>query len=308
MTDIDYSIRNYRSTDLKGCSDLWLLEGRDQTGHYISPQIVKAQLEKPGFSSEATVLVAEKDGDIIGCLNITPELGIKHTKIHCIVHPEYRRQGVATALFNKAAKQIVDMGANVASTDILENNSAAKTLLHKLGFKPVRQFLEMQLTLDTKPAGIADAEIVIRHLAQNEEATLTDLQNRAFAEHWGYNPNTVEEITYRLKQVDCSHRHVVFACTGDKPVGYCWTTTIPEPNPATGKKHGRIHMLGVDPEYRGKNIGKAILVAGLIFLFDSGIAIVEITADSENKKARSLYKEIGFKEQSISECYEKLLG
>jgi len=255
MCNSDYTIRNYRSSDLEGCAHLWKLEGQDQTGHYISTQIVKAQFEKHSFSAEETVLVAEKGKNIIGCLNITPELGSKHAVIHCIVHPQQRRQNLATNLFNEAVKRIADIGATDVSTDVIESDTAAKSLLLKLGFKPVRNFVEMQQTLDTKPFEIVNTGFTIRHLAQNEEATLTNLQNRAFADHWGYNPNTVEETVYRLNQADCTPEHVLLACDGDKPVGYCWTTTIPETNLATGNKHGRIHMLGVDPDYRSKNEG-----------------------------------------------------
>ena len=308
MTDSNYIIRNYRSGDLDGCIDLWLLEGHDQTGHYISPQIVKTQLEKPGFSTEETVLVAEKDSAVIGCLNITPELGIKHANIHCIVHPEHRRKRIATSLFSQASEWIENAGAKAAHVDILQKNTIAKSLLLKLGFKPVHQFIEMQLTLDVKPAKIFSTSVVIRHLAQNEEAALADLQNRAFAQHWGYSPNTVEEITHRLNQRNTSHQHVTLAFVGDVPVGYCWTTTIPEPNPQTGKKHGCVLMLGVDPGYRNRGIGRTVLVSGLSSLYQQGIELVEITADSVNEKALSLYKSVGFKQQAAGQIYEKVLA
>ena len=308
MTDSNYIIRNYRSGDLDGCIDLWLLEGHDQTGHYISPQIVKTQLEKPGFSTEETVLVTEKDGNIIGCLNMIPELGIKHAFIHCVVHPQYRRQGIARLLLEKAAKQLIDMGVALAHVDILESNTAANSLLLKLGFKSVHKSIHMQQTLDTKPTTTVEFELHIRHLAQNEEAALADLQNRAFAQHWGYSPNTVEEITHRLNQRNTSHQHVTLAFVGDVPVGYCWTTTIPEPNPQTGKKHGCVLMLGVDPGYRNRGIGRTVLVSGLSSLYQQGIELVEITADSVNEKALSLYKSVGFKQQAAGQIYEKVLA
>ncbi len=307
MTDSGYTLRNYRSSDLEGCARLWQLEGQDQTGHYISPQIVKMLFEKPNFSAEETVLVAEKNGNIIACLNITPELGIKHANIHCIVHPKHRRKGIATSLFNQASEWIENAGAKAAHAGILQKNAVAKKLMHKLGFKPVHQFIEMHLTLDVKPAKILSTSVMIRHLKRGEEDRLADLQNRAFADHWGYNPNTVEEITSRLNRFHGSHQHVILACDGDKPIAYCWTTTILQTNPVTGKRHGRILMLGVDPDYQSKSIGKAVLVAGLSSLFDRGVDVVEITADSENKKARSLYKAAGFKGKATSQCYEKVL-
>jgi mycothiol synthase len=307
MTDSDYIIRNYCSHDLEGCVRLWLLEGRDQTGHYISPQMVKAQLEKLGFPAEETVLVTEKDGDIIGCLNITPEPGIKRAFIHCIVHPQYRRHGAATLLLGKATERLINMGVAVAHVDILESNTAASRLLLRAGYIPVRRSVHMQQTLQGEPSTTFDSELHIRYLAQNEEVTLVDLQNRAFAQHWGYTPNTTEDIMRRLNQCDTSHRHVTLAFYGDVPVGYCWTTTIPEPNTQTGKRHGRVDMLGVNPDYRSRGVGKAVLISGLSSLYQQGIEVVEITADSANEKALALYNVVGFKQQAISQIYQKVL-
>jgi mycothiol synthase len=307
MSDSDYTIRNYRSGDLEDCAHLWLLEGQDQTGHYISPQIVKERLKKPGFSTEETVLTAEKDGNIIGCLNMIPELATKRAFIHCIVHPQYRRHGISTTLLEKAAKPLIDMGVALAHVDILESNTAASSLLLKLGFKVVRQSIHMQQTLKAEPFKTVDSHLYIRHLTQNEEAMLSDLQNRTFADHWGYSPNTVEDITFRLNQPNNSYRHVILALYDDKPIGYCWTTTIPEPNPETGKRHGSIYMLGVDSDYRNRGVGRAVLVAGLISLFAKGVEVVEITADSVNEQALALYKSVGFRQQAVSQIYEKVL-
>jgi mycothiol synthase len=305
ISNSNYNIRNYRTDDLQACVQLWLIEGQNQTGGYISPQIAEAQFDKPGFPPEKTVLVAEKGADIIGCLNITPELESKRAVIHCTVHPKHRRHGVATTLFDEAAKRMTDIGARVAATDILTNNTAAKNLLTKLGFKAVRDFVEMQQILDSKPADTIDTGFTIRHLNAGEEDVLTNLQNHAFTQHWGFNPNTIEQITHWLSQNDSSHEHVILACDGNIPIGYCWTTTIPEINSATGKKHGRIHMLGVHADYRGKGIGRAVLLSGMAFLYDKAIEVVEITADSDNKLAIALYESVGFKLRAISQCYEK---
>jgi mycothiol synthase len=254
---------------------------------------------------EETVLVAEKDGDIVGCLNMVPEMGVKRAVIYCVVHQHYRRHGIATLLFDKATRWLIDMGVALAHVEILKSNAVASSLLSKAEFKPVHQHIHMQQIIDVKPTEIVSPDIVIRHLAQNEETVLTDLQNLAFAQHWGYNPNTVGEITYHLKQGNGSYQNVILACIDNKPVGYCWTTPEPRTNLATGKKCGSILMLGVDPDYQNKGIGRAVLIAGMSSLFDRGIEVVEITADSVNEKAISLYKAVGFKQQAVSQCYEK---
>ena len=67
-------------------------------------------------------------------------------------------------------------------------------------------------------------------------------------------------------------------------------------------------MLGLDPDYRGKGIGKKILLAGLAHLKSRSLQVAELTVDSENKAACALYKSIGFKVQTSSFWYEKVIN
>ena len=67
-------------------------------------------------------------------------------------------------------------------------------------------------------------------------------------------------------------------------------------------------MLGVDRDYRGKGTGKKALLAGLARLKSKGLQVAELTVDSENKTACALYKSIGFKVQTSSYWYEKVIS
>ena len=67
-------------------------------------------------------------------------------------------------------------------------------------------------------------------------------------------------------------------------------------------------MLGVDPDYRGKEIGKRVLLAGLARLKSKSLPVAELTVDSENKAACALYKSIGFKVRTSSLWYEKVIN
>jgi mycothiol synthase len=64
-------------------------------------------------------------------------------------------------------------------------------------------------------------------------------------------------------------------------------------------------MLGVDPDYRQQEIGKAILLNGLEDLKRRGVKIVELTVDSENPAACALYESVGFEVYARLEWYEK---
>ena len=67
-------------------------------------------------------------------------------------------------------------------------------------------------------------------------------------------------------------------------------------------------MLGVDPDYRGRGIGRSVLRAGLDYLKSKGRRGVWLTADSENKVAGALYHSLGFEVQSSRLWYEKVFN
>jgi mycothiol synthase len=66
-------------------------------------------------------------------------------------------------------------------------------------------------------------------------------------------------------------------------------------------------MLGVDPDYRNQEIGKAVLLNGLEDLKGKGVDIVELTVDSQNPAACSLYESVGFEIFARTEWYEKVV-
>jgi ribosomal protein S18 acetylase RimI-like enzyme len=137
-----------------------------------------------------------------------------------------------------------------------------------------------------------------RSLKEGEEDTLTRIQNRCFAGTWGYNPNTPETIAYFTRLGGFFPEKVILACEDNNVTGYCWTEII-------SKDEGEIHMLGTDPGFRGREIGRRVLLAGLAYLRSKGVPVARLTVDSENTEAYSLYESVGFELRKVSLWYEK---
>ena len=168
----------------------------------------------------------------------------------------------------------------------------------------MRQYLELRLSLSDLPDSAPNI-YSYRHLQPGEEDKLTRIQNRCFTGTWGYNPNTIEDITYYINLSYHSPEDIILIYEGDKPVGYCWMEINREV--AKGKRKGYIYMLGVDPDYRGRGIGKIALLAGLSYLKNKGIRVAEITVDSKNEVACALYHSVGFKLWTTTLWYEKTI-
>ena len=310
MSSSPYTFRNYRPEDF----DNYVLlrqesEKLKPDGRNLSTQAVTEYLCRPHYSPEYNLFVAETAGNIVGYTDVTAELAIGRVILDCWIHPEHRQKGLAAKLMDYTTRRAQELGVRVIHVNVAEDNTVAKKVLSGLGFECVRQFLELRLDMETlRPQDIDRASRDFRYLRHGEEETLARIQNHAFDGHWGYNPNTVEEIIYHLNSSNCSYEDVVLTTDGEKIIGYCWLDVSDVKEAATGERKGRIFMLAANPDYRSRGAGKRVLLAGLTHLRSKGIRIVELTVDSKNRAARILYHLTGFKTRTSSLWYEKIIN
>lgn len=309
MRDSDYIIRNYRASDFDGFAQLKAEAAKWRPDEdYLSPQAIGESLGRPGYSAEEDLFLVERTGAIVGYIDVAPELAIGRVVLDCFIHLEHRRRGLAARLLSHAGGRAKALGVRAAHVNIAEDNAVAKSVLSKLGFSCVRRFLE--LTLDMADIRWPDTDEVAakcRPLQHGEEDRLTEIQNRSFTGSWGYNPNTLEGVAYWTSVSSFSPEDIILAQDGDIVVGYCVTGTVYGGEGATSEKRGRISMLGVDPDYRGRGVGKVVLLAGLSHLRSKGLQVARLTVDSENRVANALYRSIGFRTCDTALWYERVL-
>ncbi len=303
-------IRNYAPDDFRKYLRLHVeSEQLEPSGRFISAQGLSDHLGRPNFAPQKDLFVTEFNGALVGYIGITLEPGIQRALLEGLVHPQHRRKEIATELISRALQHVSESGIKSAQVSVSETNSAAKGLLDHLGFTFIRYFFKMRLDINSVQLPAADqSPTTSRKLRFGEEELLTQIQNRCFADTWGFNPNTTAEITYRLQMHGRSPEDVILTYMDDTPVGYCWTIINAEENAKREKSKGLIHMLGVDPDYRQQEIGKAILLSGLKDLKARAVDIVDLTVDSENPAACSLYESVGFEVYAKTEWYEKAVA
>ena len=303
MTNVSYTIRNYQPADFNEYVLLYQdAEKLEPAGRLVSPQAIAERLARPNYAPEQDLLVVTRAGSFIGYLDSLPELGIGRVILECWLHPKHRRKGLATRLGAYAMGRARESGAGVVHVNVMEDNAVAKAVLSRLGFKCVRQFLEFKLDINKLDWSEANRALqACRHQRCGEEAGLVQIQNRCFLGTWGYNLNTLETVTYYTHLSNFSPENVVLAYEEDMVIGYCWT----EISCGTDKPEGRICMIGVDPDYRGRGIGRRLLLAGLAHLGNKGVRVARLTVDSENQMACDLYRSVGFEILTSSLWYEK---
>jgi len=308
MSDSFYAIRNYQPADFEQYLQLNIVaEKLEPAGRCASAQTLGKHLGRPNHSPEQDLFLVETAGNLVGYLDMLPELAIGRVILNCWVHPEQRRQGIATKFLDYARQRAKELGAKTIQVEIAQDNNIAAGVLTRLGFSLVRRFLHLKLNMaQVRRQDLTQSTPGCRHLQRGEEDKLTRIQNRSFAGVWGYNPNTVASITYHTSL--SNRQDIVLTCDGDKVTGYCWTEIASSEGTASGENSGRIFMLGVDPDYRGKGVGKRALLAGLAHLKDKGLAFAELTVDSENQVACTLYQSVGFEVRTSSLWYSQTIN
>ena len=302
MRNPTYTIRNYHSKDFERLVQL-VTEVQESGRSYCSISLsdLLESLGKSDPSFKDNLFIAERSGEIAGYAEVKPELNIGRAILTWLVHPRHRRGKLTVGLVDRAVDRTRELGIMTLHANISQDSFTAKRFLTRMGFTFVRRFLELRLDLtEMVLPEISKIASRCRPLQPSEEGRLTQLQNRSFAGTWGFNPNTIEEITYRINLPNSSPDDIFLIFDSDKPVGYCWTRTE-----SWKKTVGRIYMLGVDPDYRGRGLGRQLLLAGLSCLKSKSLRVAVLTVDSENKAARVLYKSVGFELWKSSLWYEK---
>ena len=307
MDHMDTSIRNYRIEDRESLVRFWtdVVKMQETPGPSLIRELID-NLDRPNHFPEKNLFITESMGNITGHIDVFPELEIGRVVVQCIVHPEHRKKGIAEKLVERAMERAVELKAKVAHANISQDDKTGKRLFSKMGFRFVRRYLELRLDLSkVRLSQIKRNDFPCRPMNPGEEEKLTRLQNKSFTDTWGFNPNTKEDIIYRIHLPTASFKDVMLCLDGVEPIGYCWSKIYDEKDKSLDETRGRINMLGVDPDYRGKGLGKKVLLKGLVQLKSRGVRIVVLTVDNENKVARALYQSVGFKVMSSSLWYQK---
>lgn len=305
MSEITWTIRNFRAADFDRYAQLHRQTAElDRSGHSVSRQMLLEAMEHPNFSPESDLFVAENNPNqrLLGYASVFREPMIGRALLDGLVHPLNRRMGIGTGLFKHAVERARFAGLASVQICIPESSRAAQNMLRSQGLKFFRHFRGYRLKLGSiRLPDFKAGKFAFRSLKPEETDDLTAIQNRSFADTWGFNANTSEEISYRINSSSCSPENIIMVYAGARPVAYCWTRIHNR-----GIK-GEIHMLGVDPDYRRQSIGRNVLTAGLSYLKDKGVETVELMADGEMPAALALYESAGFTAYIRTEWYEKKL-
>ena len=331
------AVRNFSWDDLPALVDFVAPARAGGAGHAGSSSATSQELRRrvfqetlaqPGLDLHENCFLFDADGQLQGFCRLGPELAIGRVVLELEVREangDFANQ-VAQQLVRQAVARARHLGARVVHS-CLPKESGRGRLLEEEGFTPSRVYWDMLRKITSPLTGVlaqsaygaapppgtgmsgttgdlADRPVApislpvgyrIRRFQPGDAQALTDAQNTAFGGSWGFCPNTVEQIQHRTSMSNTKHEGILFLCHGEQIAGYCWTCVAP----ANGETNGIICMMGVVPEYRGRNLSQPLLLAGMQYLWSIGVAGVGLQVDRSNTPAIRLYASAGF--QKVAE-------
>jgi mycothiol synthase len=256
--------------------------------------------------------VAEEQGRVVGVMHLCERRGDTFIG-DGYVHPAARGRGIGTTLVRAVERRALERQDEIARGSRaalhlahLVGDAGAPALLAQEGFERVRSFFRMVVDLTAGPVAAPEWPVGIElrplDLARDGRA-LHAADAAAFAGHWGYRSQPYEEWHERLFGTPrCDLRLPVVAWAGEQVAGFALSY------PKRMGDWGWIGVLGVDPAWRRRGLGLALLHESFRRFVEAGETLVALGVDSENPTgATRLYERAGMRVLWQADVWEKEL-
>ncbi|XMG38277.1 mycothiol synthase [Amycolatopsis bartoniae] len=285
---------------LRGIRGL-LLAAREVDGR---PEVT-ADGPLPGEFSGGLHLLARVDGKPAGYAHLdTTGDSFGRQVAELIVHPDFRRQGVATRLTEALVDKVGDGKLRVWAHG---DHPAAARIAERAGFTRARELLVLHVDVRDWPEPTLPDGVTLRTFVPGQdEQTVIDVNARAFDWHPEQGALTVEELRATEAEGWFDAAGFFLAERDGRVVGFHWTKVHPaDPDRFDGEPVGEVYVVGVDPRAQGGGLGKALTLAGLRHLRERGLRHVILYVEGDNAPALAVYERLGFTRFAVDVQYAR---
>jgi len=236
-------------------------------------------------------LVAEVNQRLVGTtiVNNRGKVGYIST---VMVHPNYRRKGIARKLMKNALDYIQKKKMKRAVLHVVSTNVPAKNLYTELGFREFEKTAHLVANIDHFPQAENVQGVQIRNFQKNDTDAVYELIKAS------EDPKNLEIFDFNKKDLKTpfvqrmfhfSTESKIVALHGSTVIGYAQAICT-TPNEA-----GRIRNIQVCPEMRSKGIEEMLINAAVNEIKKAGTKKVTATASLERPELIAAMKRFGFK-------------
>ena len=221
-----------------------------------------------------------------------------------VVAPDAKGRGLGSTMVELAEARLADKGAARLHAGTVAADEAARRLFEGRGYAEVRRFWQMAIELDGEPpepelpAGLT-LETFDEANAQAFHASLDE----AFQDHWEHHSLPFEEWWEQKRAAPDYDPTVWFVVRDGDEIA---ATVRNDPDRSGG---GVIGALGVRRPWRGKGLGRALLLRSFAEFHRRGIDRVTLGVDAANPTgATRLYESVGMRVEREHVVFEKQLA
>jgi len=237
-------------------------------------------------------LVAEANGKIVGTtiVNNRRRFGYIST---VMVHPDYRRKGIATRFMADALNYLQKRKMAGAVLQVISTNTNAKSLYVKLGFKTFEHTAYFIRETSSMPVLENDSEVKIRKFHKKDLDQVFNLIKGS------EDPNSLRIFGFTKKDLTTPLLQRVFgfatqeklvATLGNRIVGYVEATYT------TPKEAGRIDSISVNSQDRSLGVERLLVEGACKEIAEAGVTRIRLTAPTTKQELIEAVEDLGFKE------------
>jgi mycothiol synthase len=314
-------MREYVREDIPGIMEIVRARAEAYGTDVLSADEVLWRMQGPGGLEQrpAVVVTGPKvggvaDGVLLGAGVVDTEGNAESGQRSHILrfwgHPAAAQARVESAIVGRLLEMIKEKEADAdrgGAGDVRvyasyrEGMPGRRELYEKLGMTFARQFLRMERSLHEpidEPAQIEGVTIRNYHRPEDNVGACA-AYNDSFSDHWDHHEESQEQwdkgVAHASRRPDLSWLAEVDGVPG-KFGGFCLCVVYEEANREKGVKEGWIELLGTTREWRGRGLGRSLLLHGLRSLKSDGLDTALLMVDSESPTgANLLYEKAGFR-------------
>jgi mycothiol synthase len=218
--------------------------------------------------------------------------------LELVVHPHHRYEmtSIGPELMGAALDIVRSEGGGHVHWWVFEPTQVHGDLATQFDLHPGRllQHMRRPLPIDTR-SGIATRPFLVGH---DEEAWLR-VNNRAFHEHPEQGGWDLPTLQARQQEPWFDPAGFLLHEVDGRLAAFCWTKVHDDAHPPLGE----IYVIAVDPDFRGRGLGRALTVAGLEHLGGRGLTVGGLYVDTDNEAAVALYRDLGFVTEHVDRAF-----
>jgi mycothiol synthase len=251
------------------------------------------------LASDTWIFEDESGMHAFGWAEVTDALGFAVG----VVHPQSKRSGLGAQLVETSERRLRELGAARVQQAAFAADPAAPGLFERHGYREVRRFYEMAIELDGVPPEPALPEgTAIETFDAAEGRAYYAALDESFQDHWEHHPQGFEKWWERWRTAPGFDPTLWFLVRDGDEIA---AVARNDPNRSGG---GWVGALGVRRAWRGRGLGRALLLHTFREFQRRGVSRVSLGVDAQNPTgATRLYESVGMTPELEQVVYERKL-